>query len=51
MVWVLLLVPFPKRTGIDLDIQINDPLRFLNVFMVYTLFWMEFLSVIFATHS
>jgi hypothetical protein len=37
MVWVLLLVPLPKRTGIDLDIQINnDPLRLLIVFIVYT---------------
>ena len=55
MVWVRLLVPLPKRTGIDLDIQINnDPLYLLNVFIVYTmhtLSWMEFLSVIFATHS
>ena len=37
MVWVLLLVALPKRTEIDLDIQINNnPLCLLNVFIVYT---------------
>lgn len=32
MVWVLLLVPFPKRTGIDLDIQISNDLFVFSMF-------------------
>jgi len=34
MVWVLLLVALTKRTGIDLDIQINNDLHLLIVFIV-----------------